>query len=80
MLRVTDLSRAECRVDGWVAPAAGPMTVRVSQPTGMLNVLVESTGRFEIPRLAKGLTRFFLVADEAADDAEKFFATPTFEL
>jgi hypothetical protein len=84
LLRVTALSDAFCRVDGWVTPQA-PMTVKVSQPTGTIHALVDALGRFEIPRLPTGLTRFFLVADEAADngnaaDADRSFATPTFEL
>jgi hypothetical protein len=56
------------------------MTLRVSQPTGTVHTLVDPLGRFEIPRLPTGLTRFFLVADDAADDADGSFATPTFEL
>jgi hypothetical protein len=79
LLRVTDVAGAFCRVDGWVNPPRA-MTLRISQPTGTLHALVDRLGRFEIPRLPTGLTRFFLVADDAADESERFFATPTFEL
>jgi hypothetical protein len=78
LLRVTSLGDAVCRVDGWVTPQS-PMTLRVSQATGTIHALVDALGRFEIPRLPTGLTRFFLVADDA-DPAEGSFATPTFEL
>jgi hypothetical protein len=56
------------------------MTLRVSQSTGTLHAVVDRLGRFEIPRLPTGLTRFFLVADDAADESDRLFATPTFEL
>jgi hypothetical protein len=79
LLRVTSLGETACRVDGWVTPQA-PMTVKVSQPTGTIHALADALGRFEIPRLPTGLTRFFLVADDAASEAERSFATPTFEL
>jgi hypothetical protein len=82
LLRVTAIGDRFCRVDGWVTPQA-PMTLKVSQPTGTIHALVDAVGRFEIPRLPTGLTRFFLLADDAgdgADVAERSFATPTFEL
>jgi hypothetical protein len=81
LLRVTSVGDKHCRVDGWVTPQA-PMTLKVSQPTGTIHAVVDAVGRFEIPRLPTGLTRFFLLADDAADDAsaERSFATPTFEL
>jgi hypothetical protein len=78
LLRVTELTDKFCRVDGWVTPKT-PMTLRVSQPTGTLHALVDALGRFEIPRMPTGLTRFFLVAD-ADDETDGSFATPTFEL
>jgi hypothetical protein len=81
LLRVTALGDRHCRVDGWVTPQA-PMTLKVSQPTGTIHAVVDAVGRFEIPRLPTGLTRFFLLADDVADGhaAERSFATPTFEL
>jgi hypothetical protein len=79
LLRVTALDEKSCRVDGWVTPQA-PMTLRVSQPTGTIHALVDALGRFEIPRLPTGLTRFFLLADDSDDDSDGSFATPTFEL
>jgi hypothetical protein len=77
LLRVTALGDTFCRVDGWVTPQAA-MTLKVSQPTGTVHAIVDALGRFEIPRLPTGLTRFFLVADDGDDDGS--FATPTVEL
>jgi hypothetical protein len=88
LLRVTSLGDTFCRVDGWVTPQS-PMTLKVSQPTGTVHALVDALGRFEIPRLPTGLTRFFLLADDtadtsdasgSADGADGSFATPTVEL
>jgi|1185.fasta_scaffold63311_2 hypothetical protein len=79
LLRVTPLGDTSCRVDGWVTPQA-PMTLRVSQAGGTVHAVVDALGRFEIARLPTGLTRFFLAADDAPDEAESSFATPTFEL
>ena len=79
LLRVTELTDAFCRVDGWVSPAQA-MTVKVSQPSGTFQAIVDALGRFEISRLPTGLTRFFLLSDDATEEAERSFATPTFEL
>jgi hypothetical protein len=79
LLRVSEVTEAFCRVDGWVSPAQ-EMTVRVTQPGGTVQALVDALGRFEIPKLPTGLTRFWLLSDDAADDTDRSFATPTFEL
>jgi hypothetical protein len=79
LLRVTEISEKLCRVDGWINPPRS-MALKISQPNGTLHAAVDQLGRFEIARMPTGLTRFFLVADDAADESERFFATPTFEL
>ena len=79
LLRVTELTDSFCRVDGWVSPAQA-MTVKVTQPGGTIQAIVDALGRFEISRLPTGLTRFFLLSDDAMDESERSFATPTFEL
>ena len=60
--------------------AAQAMHVKVTQQSGTLQAVVDALGRFEIARLPTGLTRFFLFSDDAKDDTERSFATPTFEL
>lgn len=80
LLRVSAISDAVCRVDGWVSPPQA-MQVKVTQQSRSWRALVDALGRFEIDRLPTGLTRFFLVSDDAAaDEADRSFATPTFEL
>lgn len=79
LLRVSAVTDALCRVDGWVTPPQA-MTVKVSQQSRSVQAVVDALGRFEIPSLPTGLTRFFLVSDDAGDEAERSFATPTFEL
>ena len=56
------------------------MQVTVTQQSRSWKALVDSLGRFEIARLPTGLTRFWLLSDDAKDDSERSFATPTFEL
>ena len=56
------------------------MQVKVTQQSRTWKALVDSLGRFEIDRLPAGLTRFWLFSDDAKDEAERSFATPTFEL
>jgi len=79
LLRVSSLGEKFCRVDGWVSPPQA-MQVKVTQQSRSWKALVDSLGRFEIDRLPAGLTRFWLFADDATDEAERSFATPTFEL
>ncbi len=79
LLRVSELGKKHCRVDGWVTPAQA-MRVTITQDETSQEAVVDSRGRFEIPRLHTGLTRFFLRSDDANEDAEGLFATPTFEL
>jgi hypothetical protein len=79
LLRVSSLGNKLCRVDGWVTPAQ-PMKLSVSQKSKTWEAVVDVFGRFELPKLPKGLSRFWLAA---ADDKTKepgLFATPTFEL
>jgi hypothetical protein len=79
LLRVSATGEKECRVDGWVTPAQ-PMKLSVSQKSKTWEAVVDAFGRFELPKLPKGLSRFWLAP--AADDMEEtgLFATPTFEL
>ncbi|MGH3471247.1 MAG: hypothetical protein ACRDPG_04260 [Nocardioidaceae bacterium] len=84
LLRVSQIGKKACRVDGWVSPAQ-PMKVSVTQKTRTWDALVDGMGRFELPKLPTGLTRFWLFADDAEgtaspSDAERLFATPTFDL
>ncbi len=79
LLRVSGISSRSCRVDGWVTPAR-PMKVTASQQGSSWEAVVDAVGRFEISRLPTGLTRFWLLADDAPDDGDGLFATPTFEL
>lgn len=79
LLRVSELTDASCRVDGWVTPPQS-MTVKVTQQSRNLQAVVDALGRFEIPRLPTGLTRFFLLSDDAKEPGDGLFATPTFEL
>jgi hypothetical protein len=79
LLRVSELGTKHCRVDGWVTPAQS-MRVTVTQQDTSQEAAVDARGRFEIPRMATGLTRFFLRSEDSGDTAEGMFATPTFEL
>jgi hypothetical protein len=79
LLRVTELTDKFCRVDGWVTPAQA-MSVTITQQSRKFAAAVDALGRFEIPQLPTGLTRFFLLSEDAKDEAERSFATPTFEL
>jgi hypothetical protein len=79
LLRVSALGDAACRVDGWVSPPQ-PMRVTVTQQSNTIQALADALGRFEIPRLPTGLTRFWLLSDESAEESDRTFATPTFEL
>jgi hypothetical protein len=79
LLRVSELGGKHCRIDGWVTPAQ-TMRVTVTQHDTTQEAEVDARGRFEIPRMPTGLTRFFLRAQDNADPAEGMFATPTFEL
>lgn len=79
LLRVSELGTKHCRVDGWVTPAQS-MRVTVSQQDLTQEADVDPRGRFEIPRLPTGLTRFFLRSAGTDDAAEGMFATPTVEL
>ncbi len=79
LLRVSELGMKHCRVDGWVTPAQS-MRVTVSQQDLTQEAEVDPRGRFEIPRLPTGLTRFFLRSSDSEDTGEGMFATPTVEL
>jgi hypothetical protein len=79
LLRVSETTATSCRVDGWVSPPR-PMRVSVTQSSRTFQAIVDALGRFEISRLPTGLTRFWLLSDEAVDGTEPSFATPTFEL
>lgn len=79
LLRVTALTEKLCRVDGWVTPPQS-MSVTITQQSRKFAAMVDALGRFEIPEIPTGLTRFFLLSDDAAHEGERSFATPTFEL
>lgn len=79
LLRVSSLGEKFCRVDGWVSPPQA-MQVTVTQQSRTWKAIVDSLGRFELDRLPTGLTRFWLQSQDAQDDADRSFATPTFEL
>lgn len=81
MLRVSSVDTGFRRVDGWVTPVR-PMRVNVRQGNRTLEADVDDHGRFEIPRLPGGLSRFWLIGQEPVADSEdqSLFATPTFEL
>ncbi len=79
LLRVSELDRTFRRVDGWVSPGQ-LMHVTVTQQSRSFEASVDVRGRFEIPRLPSGLTRFWLQSHDGKDDSERSFATPTFEL
>jgi hypothetical protein len=75
LLRVSQLGKKLCRVDGWVTPAQA-MKVSISQQANTWDAVVDTLGRFEIPELPLGFTRFWLFST----DGERLFATPTVEL
>lgn len=81
LLRVSGVGRDIRRVDGWVTPAQ-EMRVSVRQRGRTIEADVDAGGRFEIPRLPGGLSRFWLTARPASPSSEEqeLFATPTFEL
>lgn len=82
LLRVTGIGTAFRRVDGWVTPARS-MRITVKQEERTWEADVDDSGRFELPRLPGGLSRFWLSSRGAtapADNEQQLFATPTFEL
>lgn len=81
LLRVSEVDGEFRRVDGWVTPAQ-EMRVSVKQGSRTIEADVDTGGRFEIPRLPGGPSRFWLAArsDSAPGDDPELFATPTFEL
>jgi hypothetical protein len=79
LLRVSAAAAGQRRVDGWVSPPQ-PMQVTATQQERSVSAVADALGRFEIPRLPSGLTRFWLVSENRSDSAEQSFATPTFEL
>ncbi|MGH3507575.1 MAG: hypothetical protein ACRDO2_10275 [Nocardioidaceae bacterium] len=79
LLRVSAIGDKLCRVDGWVTPAK-PMTLSVSQKSKTWEAVVDAFGRFELPKLPTGLSRFWLASSEETTDGPGLFATPTFEL
>jgi hypothetical protein len=81
LLRVSGADGGQRRVDGWVTPAQ-EMRVSVRQRGRTFEAEVDSGGRFEIPRMPGGQSRFWLVGLSPATPSEEqeLFATPTFEL
>jgi hypothetical protein len=81
LLRVSTTDGDYRRVDGWVTPAQ-EMRVSVKQQGRTVDAEVDQDGRFEIPRLVGGPSRFWLAAhgDAASAESPGLFATPTFEL
>lgn len=81
LLRVSGISGSSRRVDGWVTPAR-EMRVTVKQQQKTWAADVDASGRFELPHLPGGLSRFWLVGAPSSESGEgqELFATPTFEL
>ena len=79
LLRVSAIGDRQCRVDGWVTPAQ-PMRLSVSQKSKTWETVVDAFGRFELPKLPTGLSRFWLTSADEGADSPGLFATPTFEL
>lgn len=82
LLRISPLDSGSRRLDGWVHPAA-PASVSIRQQSGTTDVPVDASGRFEVPRVATGLTRLWLRGadnDDVESGLRGAFATPTFEL
>jgi hypothetical protein len=79
LLRVSSIGAKQCRVDGWVTPAQ-PMKLSVSQKSKTWDAVVDAFGRFELPKLPKGMSRFWLASAGDKPDQPGLFATPTFEL
>lgn len=81
LLRVSSLDSAFRRVDGWVTPAQR-MRVTVRQDDRSWDADVDGGGRFELPRLPAGISRFWLVGRQSVTPSEEheLFATPAFEL
>ncbi len=81
LLRVSGLGTAFRRVDGWVTPAHR-MRVTVRQQDRTWQADVDESGRFELPRVPGGLSRFWLFGRQAAasNEEQELFATPAFEL
>jgi hypothetical protein len=81
LLRVSELGTKHCRIDGWVTPAQS-MRVTVTQQDSTQEAEVDARGRFEIPRMPTGFTRFFLRTEDGdtVGSATGMFATPTVEL
>lgn len=81
LLRITGIGTAFRRVDGWVTPAR-EMRVTVKQEDRTWEAAVDDSGRFELPRVPGGFSRFWLSGRAPAppDVVQELFATPTFEL
>jgi hypothetical protein len=81
LLRVSGIGSQTRRVDGWVTPAR-EMRVTVKQQNRTWEAEVDARGRFEIPRLSAGLSRFWLLDHRAPESSveQELFATPAFEL
>lgn len=80
LVRISTIGKGHCRVDGWVTPPR-PMDVTITQNAKERRLRVSESGRFEIPKLPKGLTRFWLCADDDGNTGQdQVFATPVVEL
>ncbi len=79
LLRVSPLGPRSCRVDGWVTPAE-ELRVSAQQKRRTAEALADSFGRFAIPRLPTGLTRFWLTSPSDPAGSQRLFSTPTVEL
>lgn len=79
LLYVRDVDGTQRRVDGWVAPAQ-PLRVRIDQGEKRHEAAVGRLGRFEFKTLPAGMSRLWISAPDGDDNAERLFATPTFEI
>jgi hypothetical protein len=77
MITVTAIGAEQVRLDGWVAPAA-QMTVDLQLAAGSLRVESDLDGRFVFERVATGMAKLILRADE--DSEGRAVATPTIQL
>lgn len=78
LVRVRPLSDTECRIDGWVTPAAELSVVAV-QGDRHTEATVSAPGRFEFAALGRQPTRLILSTTDAGADGPRF-GTAAFDL
>jgi hypothetical protein len=78
LVRVRQLSDAECRIDGWVTPAS-ELTVTAVQGDRRIEAIVTAPGRFEFTSLGREPTRLILSTTSTDADSTRF-GTAAFDL